>query len=83
MCVIWYLFYNYVPWLVAREPIENISRHNLSNMPPPEWAVHFSINHGAALYYVEKTSLELYVALAALIISGLAVAVFLGKAHGK
>ena len=64
-----YIFFNYLPWLINREPIEMISQYELSNLPPPEGAVSFSINHGQAIYYFEKTPLELTIVLIALIIS--------------
>lgn len=81
MVVVWYLFYNYVPWLIGRKPIETIGNYNLSNVPPPDWAVYFAINHGNAIYYYKKTQLELYSASIALVISGFALAILLGKAH--
>ena len=81
MLVMGYLFYSYVPWLVARKPIETIDSYDLSNIPPPEGAIHFAINHGSAIYYYEKTQLELYCASLAFAVAGFALAILLGKAH--
>ena len=82
-CVLWYIFYNYVPWLLGRKPIESIEQYNLSNLPPPDWAVHFAINHGKAIYYSEKSQTELWLVslIFGLVLLGLAV--ILGKAHKK
>lgn len=45
------LFIRYVPWLFDSKPIDTIGDHDLSNLPPPDWAMSFAINHGEALYY--------------------------------
>ena len=74
--VIYYIFFNYVPWLIANEPIENIKNYNLSNLPPPDGAISFAVNHGAAIYYYEKTQLELFAVSIALLVS-ISVLVFL------
>ena len=74
--VIYYIFFNYAPWLSAKEPIENLKNHNLSNLPPPDGAISFAVNHGAAIYYYEKTQLELIVVSTALLAS-ISVVVFL------
>ena len=77
--VIFYLFITYVPWLLGSQPIENIVNYELSNLPPPEGAVSFAINHGAALYYFEKMQLELTCASLAFFVSIAVVALLMKK----
>ena len=79
--IIYYVFFSYAPWVLSNKPIANIDNYELSNLPPPDGAVSFAINHGAAIYYYEKTQLELVVVSLALFISIVVVAVLLGKAH--
>jgi hypothetical protein len=45
----------WAPWL-ASEPIENINRHALKNVPPPKWAKSFAVNHGEATYFERGTA---------------------------
>jgi hypothetical protein len=52
------LFFRYVPWLFGSEPIENIAKHSLENLPPPDWALSFAINHGRAIYFEEAIPSE-------------------------
>lgn len=77
--IIFYIFFNYAPWALSNKPIENINNYQLSNLPPPEGAVSFAINHGAAIYYYEKTQLELVGVSIALLISIVVLAILLGK----
>jgi len=77
--MIGYIFFNYLPWLISREPIENINNYKTINLPPPEGATSFSINHGQAVYYFDKTPLELSIVILAFIISVSALIVIVLK----
>jgi len=67
--VIFYILFNYAPQFFISEPIANMTNYQLSNSPAPEGAISFSIYNGAAIYYYEKTKLELICVLFALLIS--------------
>lgn len=45
------LFVRFVPWLFGSKPITEITSYNLTNLPSPDWALSFAINHGSAMYY--------------------------------
>jgi hypothetical protein len=52
------LFIRYIPWLFSSQPIELVYASGISNLPPPEGAMSFSINQGIALYYDEPVPRE-------------------------
>ena len=76
---LFYLFFNYVPWLFGRKPIENIGNYQIKNVPPPDGVVSFAINHGEAIYFYEKTQLELIVASVVFFISIAVLAAITGR----
>ncbi len=52
------LFLRYIPWLFSSQPIELVYASGISNLPPPEGSMSFSINQGIALYYDEPVPRE-------------------------
>jgi hypothetical protein len=52
------LFIRFVPWLFGSKPISDIYNYDLDNLPPPDNALSFSINHGSAIYFNEKIPSE-------------------------
>lgn len=74
------LFWQYIPYVFGKKPIDAIGKYTLENTPPPDWAVYFAINHGRAIYYAEKSTLEVSVAFIVFIFSGIAGAWFFNKA---
>lgn len=45
------LHLSFTPWLFASHPINEIQHYNVENVPPPDHARSFAINHGRAIYY--------------------------------
>ncbi len=52
------LFIRYIPWLFNSQSIELVYASGISNLPPPEGAMSFSINQGKAFYYDEPVPRE-------------------------
>jgi hypothetical protein len=52
------LFIRYIPWLFNSQSIELVYASGISNLPPPEGAMSFSINQDKALYYDEPVPRE-------------------------
>lgn len=52
------MFLVYIPWLLSSIPIEMIDQYEVKNIPPPEGALSFAINHGKAMYFYRSASSE-------------------------
>jgi len=53
------LFIRFVPWLFGSKSVAEVTNYNLSNLPAPEWALSFTINHGSAMYYKQPIPAEI------------------------